>query len=87
MISSIQHQQFGHFGSFGGRGGRGGGEGGHNNSHIGGGFDDKDAFEQVGETDMICHYCKEKCHMKFSCWRLTCKSTQLISNTYSISLG
>ena len=33
-------------------------------------------FEQVGEPDVTCHYCKEKDHTKFTCWKLTGKPTQ-----------
>jgi len=57
----------------GGRDTRGGG---YNNGRIGGKFSGKGFFEQVGEPDVTCHYCKEKDHTKFTCWKLTGKPTQ-----------
>ena len=49
------------FGNFAVRGGSGGGceRGGRNNDRIGGGFGGR-ASDQVGESDVICHYSKEK---------------------------
>jgi len=69
LALAIQQQQFGQFSKFGGRGGRDGGrgtkEGGRNIGCMEGKHGGRGTSEHVGEQDVTCHYCKEKCHNLF----------------------